>query len=51
MMMHILLQITLFEKDVIQNFEKMKSNIIQIRILSAMRDTLLPKLMGGEVII
>ncbi len=30
-------------------FEKIKSNQIQIRTLTALRDTLLPKLMSGEV--
>jgi len=30
-------------------FQKMKSNSIQIRTLENLRDTLLPKLMGGEV--
>jgi type I restriction enzyme S subunit len=30
-------------------FEKIKSNIIQIRTLTQLRDTLLPKLMSGEV--
>ena len=30
-------------------FEKIKSNLIQIRTLTTLRDTLLPKLMSGEV--
>jgi type I restriction enzyme S subunit len=30
-------------------FEKIKSNIIQIRTLTQLRDTLLPKLMSGEI--
>ncbi len=38
-----------FESHVFQFFEKIKSNQIQIRTLTALRDTLLPKLMSGEV--
>jgi type I restriction enzyme S subunit len=30
-------------------FEKIKTNTIQIRTLTALRDTLLPKLMSGEM--
>lgn len=30
-------------------FEKIKSNLIQIRTLTTLRDTLLPKLMSGEI--
>ncbi len=38
-----------FLKKVISFFEKIKNNQIQIRTLEKMRDTLLPKLMSGEV--
>lgn len=38
-----------FEKIVKPLFEKIKSNQTQIRTLTALRDTLLPKLMSGEV--
>lgn len=38
-----------FQKMIIPNFDKIKSNQIQIRTLTALRDTLLPKLMSGEV--
>ena len=38
-----------FHKSVEGGFEKIKSNIFQIRTLSRLRDTLLPKLMSGEV--
>ncbi|MCL4483954.1 MAG: restriction endonuclease subunit S [Bacteroidetes bacterium] len=49
--------VTLPKLDVIKNFEievtplfqKMLNNQIQIRTLTALRDTLLPKLMSGEV--
>ena len=37
-------------KDAIQtNFKKINSNTLQIRTLEKLRDTLLPKLMSGEV--
>lgn len=38
-----------FKKIVAPNFEKIKSNQKQIRSLTQLRDTLLPKLMSGEV--
>lgn len=38
-----------FHKKVTLYFEKVKSNQIQIRTLTQLRDTLLPKLMSGEV--
>lgn len=38
-----------FEKVVKSYFEKIYNNTIQIRTLSHLRDTLLPKLMSGEV--
>src|SRR5690554_361716 len=38
-----------FENQVIDYFDKIKSNQTQIRTLTALRDTLLPKLMSGEV--
>ncbi|WP_421753049.1 restriction endonuclease subunit S [Croceimicrobium sp.] len=38
-----------FQKLIIPNFEKIKSNQTQILTLTALRDTLLPKLMSGEV--
>ncbi|WP_114750033.1 restriction endonuclease subunit S [Pleomorphovibrio marinus] len=38
-----------FENYVIDYFDKIKSNQTQIRTLTALRDTLLPKLMSGEV--
>lgn len=38
-----------FDEQVRTIFEKLYSNTIQIRTLSQMRDTLLPKLMSGEV--
>lgn len=38
-----------FETEVKPMFEKIKSNQTQIRTLTALRDTLLPKLMSGEV--
>jgi type I restriction enzyme S subunit len=38
-----------FEKVAAANFEKIKQNSFQIRTLSRLRDTLLPKLMSGEV--
>ncbi|MCW7494629.1 restriction endonuclease subunit S [Leptospira sp. 2 VSF19] len=42
-------EITLFEKSIVGNFIKMKANCFQIRSLEKLRDTLLPKLMSGEV--
>lgn len=42
-------EILLFEKKVANLFIKMKSNTIQIRSLTKLRDILLPKLMSGEV--
>jgi type I restriction enzyme S subunit len=38
-----------FENQVTNYFDKIKSNQTQIRTLTALRDTLLPKLMSGEV--
>jgi type I restriction enzyme S subunit len=38
-----------FQEKIEPIFKKIKKNIIQIRTLSALRDTLLPKLMSGEV--
>jgi type I restriction enzyme S subunit len=38
-----------FEEEVTPFFEKIKSNILQIQTLEKLRDTLLPKLMSGEV--
>jgi type I restriction enzyme, S subunit len=38
-----------FEKEVTPLFHKIKSNTQQIRTLTQLRDTLLPKLMSGEV--
>ncbi|NCC74712.1 MAG: restriction endonuclease subunit S, partial [Sphingobacteriia bacterium] len=38
-----------FEGAVAPLYEKTKSNHTQIRTLTALRDTLLPKLMSGEV--
>jgi len=38
-----------FHSSVIPAFAKIKSNSLQIRTLEALRDTLLPKLMSGEV--
>jgi type I restriction enzyme S subunit len=42
-------QIILFEESIKLYFEKIYTNTIQIRNLSRMRDTLLPKLMSDEV--
>lgn len=38
-----------FENDVTLLFQKIKSNTQQIRTLTQLRDTLLPKLMSGEI--
>jgi type I restriction enzyme S subunit len=38
-----------FEQALAPLYKKMKSNQNQIRTLTALRDTLLPKLMSGEV--
>ena len=38
-----------YHLSVCQYFEKIKSNLIQIQTLEKLRDTLLPKLMSGEV--
>ena len=38
-----------FQEWIKPNFEKIKSNQTQIRSLTSLRDTLLPKLMSGEV--
>jgi type I restriction enzyme S subunit len=38
-----------FEEEVTPFFEKIKSNILQIQTLEKLRDTLLPKLMSGEI--
>jgi type I restriction enzyme S subunit len=42
-------QIALFEEGIKPYFNKIYTNTIQIRTLSRLRDTLLPKLMSGEV--
>ncbi len=42
-------KILFFEKEIKYYFEKIYNNTIQIRTLSHLRDTLLPKLMSGEV--
>jgi type I restriction enzyme S subunit len=42
-------EITIFENSIVGNFIKMKANCFQIRSLEKLRDTLLPKLMSGEV--
>jgi type I restriction enzyme, S subunit len=42
-------QIILFEKKIRPYFDKICANTLQIRTLSRLRDTLLPKLMSGEV--
>lgn len=42
-------KLSLFDEQVEPIFQKIKSNTIQIRTLTQMRDTLLPKLMSGEV--
>ena len=41
--------LTKFENQVTDYFDKIKSNQTQILTLTALRDTLLPKLMSGEV--
>ena len=38
-----------FEKEVTPLFQKIKFNTHQIRTLTQLRDTLLPKLMNGEI--
>ena len=38
-----------FDEIVRDNFHKIKTNAYQIRTLQSLRDTLLPKLMSGEV--
>ena len=38
-----------FDKLIVPTFQKIKNNKIQIQILTQLRDTLLPKLMSGEV--
>jgi hypothetical protein len=38
-----------FQEWVTPHFKKIKSNQTQIRTLTALRDTLLPKLMSGEI--
>lgn len=42
-------KLELFDKEIGPLFQKIKSNTIQIRTLTKLRDTLLPKLMSGEV--
>jgi type I restriction enzyme S subunit len=42
-------KILFFEKEIKYYFEKIYNNSLQIRTLSRMRNTLLPKLMSGEV--
>jgi len=41
--------IKLFSENIKSIFEKIKNNSSQIQTLSSLRDTLLPKLMKGEV--
>jgi type I restriction enzyme S subunit len=38
-----------FKREIIPFFEKIEKNAMQIRTIKALRDTLLPKLMSGEV--
>lgn len=38
-----------FQSLILPQFEKIRSNLIQIRTLTQLRDTLLPKLMKGEI--
>jgi type I restriction enzyme S subunit len=42
-------KLKMFKKEIEPVFQKIKSNTQQIRTLTALRDTLLPKLMSGEV--
>lgn len=42
-------KLILFDQEIEPIFQKLKSNTIQIRTLTQLRDTLLPKLMSGEV--
>ncbi len=42
-------QLTLYKEQCASYFRKIKSNTTQIRTLTQLRDTLLPKLMSGEV--
>lgn len=42
-------KIEMFEEEITPVFQKIKSNTIQIKTLTQLRDTLLPKLMSGEV--
>jgi len=42
-------KLKLFDKEVEPMFQKIKSNAKQIKTLTQLRDTLLPKLMSGEV--
>jgi type I restriction enzyme, S subunit len=42
-------KIKLFDQEVGPYFQKIKSNSLQIQTLTQLRDTLLPKLMSGEV--
>ena len=42
-------KLKMFDKEIEPMFQKIKSNIAQIRTLTQLRDTLLPKLMSGEV--
>jgi type I restriction enzyme S subunit len=39
----------IFDKTIIPVFKKIKNNISQIQILSALRDAMLPKLMSGKI--
>ena len=39
----------IFSNNTVPIFDKILKNQIQIRTLTALRDTLLPKLMSGEV--
>lgn len=42
-------KIEMFEEEITPVFQKIKSNTIQIKTLTQLRDTLLPKLISGEV--
>ena len=42
-------KLEIFDKEIGPLFQKIKSNTIQIRTLTQLRDTLLPKLMSGEI--
>ena len=44
-------KLKMFDNEVDPMFQKIKSNAKQIKILTQLRDTLLPKLMSGEATI